>query len=410
MSSTDVMFDEFDATKREKLIVYLLGAIQFVHILDFVILMPLGPMLMRTFNVTTSQFGLLVSSYTFAAGISNFLASIIADRFERKRILQVCFIGFLIGTGLCAFAPNFELLLGARIFAGVFGGVLNAVVFALIPDLIPPKRRGTANGIVMSAFSVSSVIGVPIGLALAEMFSWHAPFLFIVAIGLIAFVLATLILPLIHNKSPAKSPVDTLKTFYHIATEAIHIEGFLLTSFLAFGIFMIVPFISPSMVKNVGLAESDLKYIYLFGGTATVFSARWIGRLCDRLGSFRVMTWVAFLSFIPLILITHLGVTPLALTLVVTTTFMMTGSGRFIPAMTLLSLVVDPKKRGTFMGLENAFRQLSSGVASLVAGLIIYEGANGTLERFNLLGYAAVTVTFMAWLMARRISKKSGIQ
>jgi predicted MFS family arabinose efflux permease len=186
---------EQDALKKENLIIYILGAIQFVHILDFVILMPLGPMLMRTFQVSPSQFGMLVSSYTFAAGIANFLASIVADRFERKRMLQVCFAGFLVGTLLCALAPNFEMLLAARIFAGAFGGVLNAVVFALVPDIIPPQRRGTANGVIMSAFSVSSVIGVPIGLALAEWFDWHAPFIFIVVIGLLIWWLSAIIIP-----------------------------------------------------------------------------------------------------------------------------------------------------------------------------------------------------------------------
>jgi predicted MFS family arabinose efflux permease len=400
---------EADLIKRENILVYVLGAIQFVHILDFVILMPLGPMLMRTFNVTPSQFGLLVSSYTFAAGISNFLTSIVSDRFERKRMLQVCFAGFLVGTLLCAFAPNFYLLLGARIFAGAFGGVLNAVVFALIADLIPPQRRGAATGVVMSAFSISSVVGVPIGLALAEWFDWHAPFLFIVAVGAIFWLLANYCIPKVNNRAEPRSPKETLKQFVKIAVEPKHIQGFFMTSSLAFGIFMIIPFLSPSMVRNVGLAESDLKYIYLCGGAATVFSARWIGRLCDRLGCFKVFTAVAGISFIPVVLITQLGVTPLVLALCVSTLFMMTGSGRFIPAMTLLSLVIDPKKRGTFMGLENAFRQLASGAASLIAGLIIYEGAGGRLERFGIIGLASVAFTLVAWFFARKISRDAGV-
>lgn len=400
---------EAEVIRKENLLVYVLGAIQFVHILDFVILMPLGPMLMRTFNVTPSQFGLLVSSYTFAAGISNFLTSIVSDRFERKRMLQVCFAGFLVGTLLCAFAPNFYLLLGARIFAGAFGGVLNAVVFALIPDLIPAHRRGAATGVVMSAFSISSVVGVPIGLALAEWFDWHAPFLFIVAVGALFWVLASYMIPIVNNRAEPRSPKETLKQFVHIAIEPRHIQGFLMTSCLAFGVFLIIPFISPSMVRNVGLAESDLKYIYLCGGAATVFSARWIGRLCDRHGCFRIFTYVAGISFLPVLLITHLGVTPLVLALCVSTLFMMTGSGRFIPAMTLLSLVIDPKKRGTFMGLENAFRQFASGAASLLAGLLIYEGADGRLERFGWVGVASVLFTLAAWFFARKISQDAGV-
>lgn len=396
--------------RRERLIVAVLAAIQVVHVLDFVILMPLGPMLMRTFNVSPSEFGLLVSSYTFAAGISNFFASIIADRFERKRMLQFCCGGFIVGTTLCALAPNFTMLLWARIFAGAFGGVLNAVIFALIPDLIPPERRGRANGAVMSAFSISSVVGVPVGLALAEWYDWHAAFIFIVIFGALFTLIASLVIPNINNKSEARSIRQTLHEFATIATRPMHIRGYLVTAFLAFGVFMIVPFIAPSMVRNVGLRESQIKYIYLFGGAATVISSRWIGKLCDQHGSFRMFTWTAFLSLIPMLALTNLGVTPLALTLVVTSLFMMSGSGRFIPAMTLLSLVVDPRKRGTFMGLENAFRQLAAGLSSLIAGYMIYEGPNGELLNFGLVGAIGTAATVCAWFFARRISHDTGIK
>lgn len=402
--------DQKEILRRELWLTYVLGAIQFVHILDFVILMPLGPMLMRTFNVSPSEFGLLVSSYTFSAGIANFFASIIADRFERKRMLQICFAGFIIGTLLCALAPNFGMLLGARIVAGAFGGVLNALVFALIPDLIPMERRGAATGVVMSAFSVSSVVGVPIGLALAEWADWHAAFLFIVFVGLISLLVASAMIPKVNNRAEPRNVKDTLKQFVNIAVEPKHIRGFLMTSFLAFGVFLIIPFLSPSMVRNVGLAESDLKYIYLFGGAATVFSARWIGRLCDRHGSFKIFAAVSTISFVPVMLITHLGQTPLPLALCVSTLFMMTGSGRFIPAMTLLSNVIEPKKRGTFMGLENAFRQIASGASSLIAGLIIFEGSDGKLQQFGYLGILCVAMTVLALYFGRQISQEAHVK
>jgi MFS transporter, DHA1 family, inner membrane transport protein len=407
---TTLINTDAEEIKREQMIAYLLGAIQFVHILDFVILMPLGPILMREFQITPSQFGILVSSYTFAAGGANFLASIVSDKFERKTLLQTCFAGFLIGTFLCAIAPNYGLLLGARIITGMFGGVLNAAVFALIADLISPARRGAATGIVMSAFSVSSVIGVPIGLTLAEWSNWHAPFLFIVAIGLIIWAIAQFILPKINNQSEVTSMKETLKNFGMIMTEKKHIDGFMITSLLGFGIFMIIPFLSPAMVKNVGLEESQLKYIYLVGGAATIFSARFIGKLCDRIGPFRIFSIVAVLSSIPIWAVTNLSVSTLAVTLVFSTMFMMTGSGRFIPAMTLLSLMVEPKKRGTFMGLENAFRQLASGVSSLIAGVILYESSDGKLIGFHWLGYIAIFTTLLSWFFARRVASRAGIR
>lgn len=396
--------------RRENIIAYVLGAIQFAHILDFVIMMPLGPMLMREFSITPSKFGILVSSYTFAAGIANFLASLVADRFERKTILQICFAGFILGTLFCALAPNYEFLLAARIVAGTFGGVLNAVVFALIADLISVERRGAATGVVMSAFSVSSVIGVPTGLMLAEWFNWHAPFLFIVFIGLAFWLLAHVMIPKIGNVGEPSSPIETLRNFWQVMIEKKHVYGFLLTSLLGFGIFMIIPFLSPSMVKNVKIAETDLKYVYLVGGAATIFSARFIGKLCDRLGPFRVFSVVMLISFIPILVVTHLGPSPLWLLLTFSTMFMMTGSGRFIPAMTLLGLMVNPKKRGTFMGLENAFRQLASGVSSMLAGLILYESSTGELVNFNILGYIAVVTTLLAWFFARYVARVSGIR
>jgi predicted MFS family arabinose efflux permease len=406
---TSETLTQAETLRRERWLVYILGAIQFVHILDFVILMPLGPVLMRIFAVNPSQFGLLVSSYTFAAGIANFFASLVADRFDRKRMLLFCFGGFIIGTLLCALAPNFTLLLGARIVAGAFGGVLNAVVFAIVPDIIPAERRGSANGTIMSAFSIASILGVPIGLALAEAWDWHAPFLFIVALGVIFWALAASLFPRVNNQTFGLGVKDTLKQFAAIAVERVHVQGFLLTSLLAFGIFMVIPFLSPSMVRNVGLGESDLKYIYLVGGAATVFSARYIGRMCDKVGSFKTFTITAGISLFPILLITHLGPTPLPLALTVSTLFMMSGSGRFIPAMTLLSLVVEPRKRGTFMGLENAFRQVASGVSSLVAGLIIVETADGRLGHFNYVGYIAVTCGVLAWLFARQIARERSL-
>lgn len=396
--------------RRENIIAYVLGAIQFAHILDFVIMMPLGPMLIREFSISPSKFGILVSSYTFAAGIANFLASLVADHYERKTILQICFAGFISGTLFCALAPNYESLLIARIIAGTFGGVLNAVVFALIADLISVERRGAATGIVMSAFSVSSVIGVPTGLALAEWFNWHAPFIFIVIIGLAFWLLAHVMIPTIGNASTVTSPRDTLKNFWEVMSEKKHVYGFLLTSLLGFGIFMIIPFLSPSMVKNVKIAETDLKFVYLVGGAATIFSARFIGKLCDRLGPFKVFSVVMLISFIPIIAVTHLGPSPLWLLLTFSTMFMMTASGRFIPAMTLLGLMVNPKKRGTFMGLENAFRQIASGVSSMLAGLILYESSTGELMNFNLLGYIAVLTTLLAWFFARYVARVSGIK
>jgi predicted MFS family arabinose efflux permease len=396
--------------KKERLYVILLAAIQIVHVLDFVIIMPLGPRFMRVFNISPSEFSTLVAAYTFSAGIAGFIGALYADHFDRKKFLLFNFIGFIIGTFMCAMAGNFASLLTARIVAGAFGGVLNACVLAIVADLIPFERRGAAMGAVMSAFSIASVVGVPIGLYIAQVFDWNAAFYFICIVGIFFWLLAVSILPSIKVRANSLTIKENLQNFKLILIQKDYLQSFLLTSFLGFGIFMIVPFISPYMVGNVGLTEAQLPYIYLAGGTCTVITARLIGKACDKIGNFKVFRAVTIISIIPTLLLTNLPQVPLALALCCTSFFMMAGSGRFIPAMTILSAVVKPKERGTFMSLENAARQLSSGFASQLSGFIIGAGAAGSLTNYNIVGYVGISMTLIAIFIAYRIKIKFNLR
>jgi predicted MFS family arabinose efflux permease len=402
--------DQKAILRRERLYVIILAAIQIVHILDFVMIMPLGPRFMRVFNISPSAFSTLVAAYTFSAGIVGFFGALYADHFDRKKFLLFNFVGFIVGTFMCAIAQNFASLLTARIVAGAFGGVLNACVLAMVTDLIPFERRGNAMGVVMSAFSIASVLGVPTGLYITQMLDWNAAFYFICLVGLIFLILSIFILPSIQVRETALSVKDNLRNFKVILMQPDYLQSFLLTSVLGFGIFMVVPFISPYMVGNVGLKESQLPLIYLCGGLCTIITARLIGKACDRIGSYKVFRTVALISIIPVLLLTHLPPVPLFLALACTSFFMMTGSGRFIPAMTIISAVVKPKERGTFMSLENASRQLSSGVASQIAGFIIGAGAAGSLTNYNRVGYITVSTTLIAIIIAYKIRKKFNLK
>lgn len=403
--------DDPEVLRKERWYVVILAAIQIAHILDFVIMMPLGPMFMRVFKISPVEFSTLVSSYTFSAGIVGFLGALYADHFDRKKFLLFNFTGFIIGTFMCAIAPNFAALLIARIIAGAFGGILNANVLSFVADLIPFQRRGNAMGIIMSSFSISSVLGVPTGLYIATLFDWHAAFYFICIISVIFWLLAFLILPSIKIKREPKSFTENLKNFRSIIIQKDYIQSFTLTSVLGFGIFMIIPFISPYMVRNVGLTEGQLPLIYLVGGTFTIMSARIIGKLCDKVGSFRVFRVVAVISVFPIFLLTNLPAgLPVWMALVVTTMFTMTGSGRFIPAMTLVSAVVKPQERGTFMSLENASRQLSSGFASQIAGLIIGSTTAGALTNYNIVGYIGILTSLIAIYIAFKIKIKFNLR
>ncbi len=403
--------DEKEILRKERWYVIILAAIQIVHILDFVIMMPLGPRFMRVFNIGPTEFSTLVSAYTFSAGIVGFFGALYADHFDRKKFLLFNFVGFIIGTLMCAQSNGFASLLIARIIAGAFGGILNANVLSLVADLIPFQRRGTAMGVVMSAFSITSVFGIPTGLYIANAYDWNATFYFICIIAIIFWILSFMILPSVKVRTEPKSFHENLVNFKQILIQKDYLQSFLLTSVLGFGLFIVIPFISPYMVRNVGLTEEELPLIYLIGGIFTIMSARLIGRLCDKIGSYKIFRVVAFISIFPILALTHLPAgLPLWLALTATTLFTMSGSGRFIPAMTIVSAVVKPKERGTFMSLENAARQLSSGAASQVGGLIIGSTAAGTLTNYNYVGLIGMATSILAIYIAFRIKTKFNLR
>ncbi len=396
--------------RKERLYVLILAAIQVAHILDFVIMMPLGPQFMRVFDINTTEFSSLVSAYTFSAGIVGFFGALYADHFDRKKFLLFNFTGFILGTFMCAQASHFGALLAARILAGAFGGILNASVLSLVSDLIPFERRGAAMGVVMSAFSISSILGVPFGLYIANLYDWHAAFYFICILGALFWILAFIILPSVRVRKNSMTLKENLKNFGSILSQKNYILSFSLTSVLGFGVFMVVPFISPYMVNNVGLLETELPFIYLVGGTCTIIAARIIGKLSDKIGSFQVFKYLALISILPLLILTHLPPVPLWIALCTTSAFMMFGSGRFIPAMTLVSAVVKPQERGTFMSLENSARQLSSGAASQLAGLILGTTAAGAMTNYGTVGFIGVSTTLTGIFIAYKIKTKFNLQ
>jgi DHA1 family inner membrane transport protein len=402
------MSAEFDAENNlnEKWHIRILAAIQIVHILDFVIMMPLGATFIRIFNVTPVEFSTLVSAYTISAGIFSILGAPYADRFNRKSFLLFNFLGFMLGTLLCAVSDNFSSLLSGRILAGAFGGMLNACVLSFVSDIIPFHRRGAAMGIVMSAFSIASVAGVPIGLWIANAFNWNAAFYFILIFAFFILISSFLVLPSIRAKSNHITLAENFNEFKKILTQRLYLQSFLLTGTLAFGIFMIIPFIGPYLVKNVGLKETELPYIYLAGGSGTILMARFVGKMSDRLGCFKVFKRIIFISAIPIFLLTTLTSKPLWMILIVSTLFTMFASTRLIPAMTLISGVVSSKERGAFMSIENSGRHLCSGIASQVAGLIIGSTIDGKLTNYHLIGFLCVLFSFISLVIAKNIDLK----
>jgi predicted MFS family arabinose efflux permease len=389
---------------KEKLLLWTLAAINFTHIVDFMILMPLGPQLMRIFDITPREFGLLVSSYTFSAGISSFLGAFFLDKYDRRKILLWVFSGFLIGTLACALSPNFLILLMSRLVSGVFGGLTSALILAIIGDVIPDNRRGTAMGLVMAAFSVASVFGVPFGLFIASISNWHAPFFFLAGMSLVILVLIFRYVPSITGhlvevkKKP--SPVEVIR---RVTGNPNQMKAITLTIMMMFGQFTIIPFLSPYMVANVGFTDMQLTYIYMAGGFFTIFTSPWVGRMTDKYGKIKVFTIFMTLNLIPLAIITHLQATPIPYVLLITTLFFVTSNGRMVPAAALITGTAKAENRGSFLSFNSAVQQLAAGLASFVAGMILAEGINGELLNYHIVGYLAIFFSIICIPLARRI-------
>lgn len=380
---------------NEKVLIAILALVQFVHIVDFMIIMPLAPQLMPLLQINTQQFGWIVSAYTFSAGVSGFLAAFFMDRFDRKKSLVILFLGFCLATLGCGWAPSYLELLLARVVTGFFGGILSSLVFSIVSDAINYERRGTAMGLIMSAFSLASVLGVPFSLWLANYSNWNAPFF---ALGF----LSLLILVLIFFKVPNfRSHLNDIKIspwvrMGQLTKPITHQKSLLFMGVMTLGHFLVIPFISPSMVANVGFSIEQLPLIYLMGGLASMITGPLIGVLSDKYGKHFIFMVSGSLVLIPILWITQMSQTPLLIVLGVIAFFFALSGGRMIPATTMVSQSVDPMLRGGFMSLVSSVQNLAAGFASLVSGHIVYQELDGHLSNYQYVGYLSVLFGLIA--------------
>jgi predicted MFS family arabinose efflux permease len=385
---------------REVLLLLVLAAVQFTHIVDFVIIMPLGPIFINEMDLSPSEFGLVVSSYTISAGIAGLLAARFLDRFGRKKTLIVLYAGFITGTLMCASAPDYVLLLAGRTVAGAFGGTVAAVVLATVGDAFPYVRRGIAMGVVMSAFSVASIAGVPLGLHLAELYGWRSAFTVLGGFSGLVLVLAAATLPPLrgHLGRGPWLPGNT----WTVLTDPNHLRAFALTTVLVFSTFMLSPFLPTFLKEKVGVHQFDLKWVYLCGGIATLGTMTFFGRLADHFGKLLIFRILALVTLVPIVLVTNLppGVA-LTWVLTVTTVFMVTSSGRMVPAMALITAAPAPAQRGSFMSFNSAFQQFAAGLATSLAGLLVGEALSG----FPLVGLLCCLASLASLVLAGQLRK-----
>ena len=387
---------------HEKKLLFTLAGIQFSHILDFMIMMPLGPVLIHAFGISTHQFGLLVASYSFSAAFSGLLAATFIDRFERKRLLLIIFILFGLASLACGLAPGYATLIMARALAGAFGGVLGAMVQTIIGDLIPFERRARASSIVMSAFSLSTIAGVPISLWLANWLNWRAPFILVAVLTVALVLIAWRVLPELRHHISAQRRAHPFVPMFEVLRDANHRHALLFSALIIFSGFTVIPYITLYAVHNIAITQQDIPYIYLAGGAATLFSARFIGHHADLHGKVRMYRLVALAASLPLLLLTQVTSAPLWLWIAYTTVFFVLVSGRMIPAMAIITSAAQPKLRGTFMSLNGTVQSLAMATASTLAGYIITQDATGKLVDYGTVGIVALTANGIAiWFVAK---------
>lgn len=377
-------------------IIAILALIQFSVILDFMVLSPLGAILMPKLHINTAQFGTVVSAYAFSAGASGLLAAGFADRFDRKKFLLFFYWGFVLGTVGCAMAQTYQFLLFARIFTGIFGGVIGSVGFAIITDLFSFEQRGRVMGFTQMAFAASQILGLPIGLYLANKFDWHAPFWLIAGLGVLLGIVIMFKMQPINAHLELGSNKNPLAHLWTNISKPLHIRGFLGTILLATGGFMLMPFGSAFSIGNLGLTLDQLPTLYFITGIFSIVAGPLIGKLTDRFGAMKVFTAGSVLVIITVSIYTNLGVTPLWMVLIINI-FMFFGiTARMIGSSTLISTLPEPQDRGAFMSINSSIQQISGGISAFVAGLIIHQSASGKLENYPLLGIVVNISTLAA--------------
>lgn len=386
----------------ERALLLTLAGIQFSHVLDFMIMMPLGPMLMRELGISTHEFGLLVASYSFSAALSGLLAATFVDRFERKQLLLFMFMLFGLATLACGLAPGYATLIIARGLAGAFGGVLGALIQTIIGDTIPYSRRAKASGIVSSAFSISTVAGVPLSLWMANYFQWRAPFIFIVVLVAIFMTVAWRSLPELRHHLSHEKLAHPFSALFAVMRDPNHWRAMTMSALIIFSGFTVIPYITVYAVNNILISQHDIAYIYLAGGAATLVTARLIGHWADKHGKVKVYRIIAFAAMLPLLTVTHIQSATLGQWMVITTMFFVLISGRFIPAMAIISAAAQPKLRGTFMSLNSTVQSLAMGLAATLSGFVITQDVGGHVVGYQNVGYIAITANLVAiWYVSR---------
>lgn len=383
-------------TRYQKTVLGLLVFLQFAVILDFMIMAPLGAVIMPALSMSASQFGMVVSAYAFSAGAAGLLTAGFADRYDRKQLLLFFYTGFVLGTLWCGLANSFETLLMARIVTGLFGGVIGSVVLAIATDLFAPLQRGRAMGWIQTAFAASQVLGIPAGLFLSNHWHWHMPFLAMAVLGLLGGLVLVWQLKPVAGHLALPQEHGAWMHLWHTVTESRYLIAFAMTALVSTGGFMLMPFSSAFIAGNLGIGLDHLPTIYLITGMATIVMGPLIGKASDAFGPMRVFLFGTAVSVVMVLVFTHLGPVSLPVIVLVNTLMFVGIFSRMVPFRAMVSSVPAVTQRGSFNAISASLQQLSGGIASVIAGHIVVIRADHTVQHFDGVGYVVVGASLVA--------------
>jgi predicted MFS family arabinose efflux permease len=397
----------------EKFVIALITILQFTIILDFMVMSPLGPFLMPDLHITPQQFGMVVSAYAFSAGLSGILAAGFADRYDRKKLLIFFYIGFIAGTLFCGLATTYPQLLLARIVTGIFGGVIGSINLAIITDLFRIEVRGRVMGFVQMAFASSQVLGIPLGLYFANLWSWHSPFIMIVIMGLVMMVAIMVYLKPIDSHLKVKTDRNAFMHLAKTASNNVYLKTFAATALLATGGFMMMPFGTVFGVNNLKLSPESLPLLYTITGVFTMFLGPLIGKLSDSWGKYPTFFAGSILMTLVVVVYCNLGVTPFWIVIAFNVVMFAAITARMISSQALLSAVPEQSDRGAFMSINSSIQQISGGIATYIAGMIVVQSPSGELLHYDTLGYVVSVSIFITivliWFVNQRVMKKLSV-
>lgn len=393
-------------TKYQKFIIAIIAITQFTIILDFMVMSPMGAIMMPALKIDPTQFGNVVSAYAFSAGISAILTAGFADKFDRKKLLIFFYIGFIIGTFLCGIATDYDFLLIARVVTGIFGGVIGSIGMAIITDLFAPQMRGKVMGFVQMSFASSQVLGIPIGLKMAKEWGWNSPFLMIVGLSII--VLTTIIIYLKPVKEHLKVQMDknAFVHMYHTLTKPFYLQAFLSTVLLATGGYMLMPFGSAFSVNNLKLSVDDLPMLYLITGISALIAGPLIGKFSETVGKYKIFLFGSILSIITIVAYANLGPSEFWVVLLLNCILMLSITARIVTSSTIMTSVPVMADRGAFMSINSSVQLLAGGIAAKVAGQIVTENADHSLVHYDTLCYVVSVTAIITAIMVYFINKK----